>query len=115
VTFHEVVDQVVALVRTRQRLSYRALTREFDLDEEYLEDLKEELRFSHPEIADEDGRGLVWTGERAVVSSQHSVVSSPSILTPQSRTPSPQNPTPKPQVSSLKAQMGRSGRQRSVF
>ncbi|MGE0821676.1 MAG: hypothetical protein AB7G75_02230 [Candidatus Binatia bacterium] len=64
-TFHEVVDQVVALVRTRQRLSYRALTREFDLDEEYLEDLKEELRFSHPEIADEDGRGLVWVGTDA--------------------------------------------------
>ena len=27
-TFHEIVDQVVALVRTRQRLSYRALARE---------------------------------------------------------------------------------------
>jgi hypothetical protein len=62
VTFSEVVDQVLELVRTRQRLSYRAFKRELELTEEYLEDLKEELRFSHPGIADEDGRGLVWTG-----------------------------------------------------
>ena len=30
-TFSEVVDQVIALVRTRQRLSYRALKRELEL------------------------------------------------------------------------------------
>ena len=59
-TFSEVVDQVIELVRTRQRLSYRALKRELDLTEEYLEDLKEELRFSHPQIAEEEGLG--WCG-----------------------------------------------------
>ena len=71
-TFHEVVDHVIELVRTRQRLSYRALKRELDVDDEYLEDLKEELRFSHPEIADEDGRGLVWVGQGNPASSVQS-------------------------------------------
>ncbi len=40
-SFIEVVDQVVELLRTRGRISYRALKREFDLDDETLEDLKE--------------------------------------------------------------------------
>ena len=71
-TFHEVVDHVIELVRTRQRLSYRALKRELDVDDEYLEDLKEELRFSHPEIVDEDGRGLVWVSQGSPASSVQS-------------------------------------------
>src|SRR5215510_9364090 len=60
--FSEIVKQAVTLLHESQRITYRALKREFGLDDEALEDLKEELRFSHPEIADEDGRGLVWTG-----------------------------------------------------
>ena len=50
VTIYEVADQVVALLKSRGRVSYRSLTREFDLDEPTLDDLKEELLFSHPEI-----------------------------------------------------------------
>ena len=41
--FHEVIEQVMALLQREGRMSYRALKREFDLDDEYLEDLKEEL------------------------------------------------------------------------
>src|SRR5262249_25129031 len=36
--------------------------RQFQLDDEYLADLKAELLFAHPEIVEEEGRGLVWTG-----------------------------------------------------
>ena len=61
-TFDEVLAQVLALLQQEKRVSYRGIKRRFGLDDEYLEDLKEEVRFSHPEIADEDGRGLVWTG-----------------------------------------------------
>jgi hypothetical protein len=61
VDFYEMLDQVVDLLRSRQRVTYRTLRRQFNLDEAGLEDLKEELFFTHPEIADEDGRGLVWT------------------------------------------------------
>jgi hypothetical protein len=38
--FDEVLTQVLELLRRDGRVSYRALKRRFDLDEEYLEDLK---------------------------------------------------------------------------
>jgi Adenylate and Guanylate cyclase catalytic domain len=59
--FYALLDQVVDLLRSRQRVTYRMLKRQFDLDDTALEDLKEELLFAHPQIADEEGRGLVWT------------------------------------------------------
>ncbi len=62
--FYEVLTQVLALLQQHGRVTYRALKRQFDLDDEALDDLKEELLFAHP-VADEDGRGLVWTGEAA--------------------------------------------------
>jgi predicted ATPase len=57
-TFDEVLGQVLELLRREKRVSYRGLQRRFSLDEAYLADLKEELLFAHPEIADVDGRGL---------------------------------------------------------
>ena len=41
--FVAVVDQVIALLRQRGRVAYRTLKRHFQLDDEALEDLKEEL------------------------------------------------------------------------
>src|SRR5215510_2545941 len=38
-SFDEVLDQVRKLLRSRGRMTYRALKRRFDLDDEYLEDL----------------------------------------------------------------------------
>ena len=61
--FYEVVDQVVELLQDRQRVSYRALKREFDLDDDYLEDLKEEIIGAKQLAAEEEGRFLVWTGD----------------------------------------------------
>ena len=40
---YAVLDQVVALLRQRGRVTYRALKREFQLDDACLEDLKDEL------------------------------------------------------------------------
>src|SRR2546428_1308875 len=61
--FYAVLDQVVDLLRSRQRATYRTLKRQFNLDDAALEDLKEELLFTHPQIVDEEGRGLVWAGD----------------------------------------------------
>src|SRR5436305_14367580 len=61
--FYAMLDQVVDLLRSRQRATYRTLKRQFNLDDAALEDLKEELLFTYPQIVDEDGRGLVWTGD----------------------------------------------------
>ena len=41
--FYAVLDQVLALLRQRGRVSYRALKRQFDLDDAYLDDLKVEI------------------------------------------------------------------------
>ena len=41
--FVAIVDQAIALLRQRGRVTYRTLRRQFQLDDEILEDLKEEL------------------------------------------------------------------------
>lgn len=41
--FSEIVEQSSALLQRKERITYRALQREFDLDDEALEDLKNEL------------------------------------------------------------------------
>jgi class 3 adenylate cyclase len=61
--FYTVLDQVLALLRQRGRVSYRALKRQFDLDEAYLDDLKVELIEVHQCARDQEGTMLVWTGE----------------------------------------------------
>lgn len=60
--FYEVLDQVVALLRQRGRVTYGALKREFQLDEAFLEDLKDELIKAQRLAVDEQGDVLVWTG-----------------------------------------------------
>ena len=61
-TFDEVFAQVRALLQQEKRVSYRGLKRRFALDDEYLEDLKEELIGAKQIATDEDGRFLVWAG-----------------------------------------------------
>jgi hypothetical protein len=41
-TFDEILSQVQDLLQREQRVSYRGLKRRFALDDEYIEDLKEE-------------------------------------------------------------------------
>jgi hypothetical protein len=43
VTFEEILDQAIALLQRRGRLTYHALKRPFNIDDDYLEDLKAEL------------------------------------------------------------------------
>jgi class 3 adenylate cyclase/tetratricopeptide (TPR) repeat protein len=61
--FVAVLDQVIALLRQRGRVTYRTLQRQFQLDDDTLHDLTEELLYAHPEVRDDAGRGLVWTGD----------------------------------------------------
>ena len=63
--FVAVVDQVIALLRQRGRVAYRTLKRQFQLDDEALEDLKIELIDSQRVATDEQGTVLVWAGESA--------------------------------------------------
>ena len=61
--FSEVIEQASALLERTGRLSYRALKREFDLDDVALDDLKNELIEIQELATDKDGKMLVWTGE----------------------------------------------------
>jgi class 3 adenylate cyclase len=64
-TFDEVLTQVLDLLQREKRVSYRALKRRFDVDDDYLEDLKDELIYAKKLARDEDDRVLVWIGETA--------------------------------------------------
>jgi class 3 adenylate cyclase len=65
-TFDELLAQIRELLQREQRISYRALKRRFDLDDDYLGDLKEELIYAKRLAADEEGRVLVWRGDSAL-------------------------------------------------
>jgi len=58
-TFEEILDQAIAMLQRRGRMTYRTLQRQFALDEDALNDLKDELFYAHPEVRDDAGRGLV--------------------------------------------------------
>ncbi len=60
--FYELLDQVIDLLRRRGRVTYGALKRQFDLNDDFLEDLKEEIIDAQRVAVEEDGRILVWTG-----------------------------------------------------
>jgi class 3 adenylate cyclase len=62
VDFVAVVDQAIALLRQRGRVTYRTLQLQFQLDEAHLEALKDELIYGQRLAVDEAGRVLVWTG-----------------------------------------------------
>jgi hypothetical protein len=56
-TFDEILEQLITLLKRQGRVSYRALKRRFDLDDPYLEALKGEIIFAYP-VVDEEDKGL---------------------------------------------------------
>jgi class 3 adenylate cyclase len=92
--FYSVVDQAIALLRQRGRVTYRALKRQFALDDEALADLTEELIYGQRLAADEDGRVLVWTGDRPMVTEPHASQSPSGHPSPTHEAPSAQAATP---------------------
>ena len=63
--FYDVLDQVVALLQRRGRVTYNALKLQFHLDDDQLAVLKDELLYAYPQVVDDAGRGLHWTGDTA--------------------------------------------------
>src|SRR6185436_6935414 len=96
--FSEVVTQSLTWLQREGRVSYRALKREFELDDDLLEDLKEELLFSHPQISEADSRGLVWTGGEGTGESENrrigAVKTSPQHPAPNTKFPIRQHTSP---------------------
>jgi hypothetical protein len=82
-TFDELLAQVTELLQRQGRVSYGALKRRFALDDDYLQDLKDELLDAQQVAKDQDGKVLVWVGGATVASTQLSVPSSSQPATPQ--------------------------------
>ncbi len=100
--YDAVLAQVLDLLQREQRLSYRILKRRFALDDNDLEDLKEDLIYAKKLAVDEDGHVLVWTGGADTPllppASSFPLTSSPPPAMPQAhpaqRDPSPAVPPP---------------------
>jgi hypothetical protein len=77
----------LALLRSRGRVTYGALKRQFNLDDAFLDDLKAEISKGQWLAADEDGEVLVWNGD--------ATLSPPSeTMAQQAQGPSPLTYTP---------------------
>jgi class 3 adenylate cyclase len=85
--FYAILDQVVDLLRQRQRVTYRALQRQFQLDDAFLEDVKVELIKGQRLAVDEGGEVLVWIGEAGSAPTPISVPAEPPGRTPLTYTP----------------------------
>jgi class 3 adenylate cyclase/tetratricopeptide (TPR) repeat protein len=85
--FYAILDQVIAILRQRQRVTYRALKVQFQLDDEAIEALKEEVIEAQHLAADEAGRILVWTGDAGPMPLTTSVPARPQDHVPLTYTP----------------------------
>ena len=65
-TFDAILAQVLDLLQHQGRVAYRALKVRFNLDDDYLEALKDELIAGQRLAVDEHGNVLVWTGAEVV-------------------------------------------------
>src|SRR5215467_8541387 len=75
--FYEILDQVVDLLQRRGRVTYRALKREFQVDDAFLEDLKAEIITAQRLAVDEQDAVLVWVGEAGTPPALQEDASSP--------------------------------------
>jgi hypothetical protein len=97
-TFEEILDQAIAMLQRRGRLTYGTLKRQFQLDDAALEDLTNELIEGQRLAVDERGNVLVWTGGADAPASPPPASSSPRQPLPQEILPPPTAPpvTPSP-------------------
>ncbi len=94
-TFDEVLDQVRELLHQRGRVTYRSLKLRYQLDDEMLAGVADELISAERVAVDEDGKVLVWVGAALVQRSTpvlspvegFRVPSSSQSLTPNAQSP----------------------------
>jgi class 3 adenylate cyclase/tetratricopeptide (TPR) repeat protein len=84
--FDAVLAQGRELLQRQGRVSYRALKLRFQLDDEALAALTDELIYAEHVAVDEDARVLVWTGD--TISATPSVATAPPVRVPRTYTPS---------------------------
>src|SRR5215510_8502593 len=80
--YDAVLAQVLALLQQEQRVAYRILKRRLQLDDETLEDLKDDLIYAKKLAMDEDGRVLVWAGATGTAAPAEAPAAAPLTYTP---------------------------------
>jgi hypothetical protein len=65
-TCEEILDHALAMLQRRGRVTFRTLQFQFQLDNDHLAALKDELLYAPPELVEDPGRGLIWTGAAAM-------------------------------------------------
>jgi class 3 adenylate cyclase/predicted ATPase len=70
-TFDEVLDQVRELLQQRGRVTYRALKLRYQLDDELLAGVADELISAERVAVDEDGKVLVWVGREPTAETEN--------------------------------------------
>jgi class 3 adenylate cyclase/tetratricopeptide (TPR) repeat protein len=85
--FDDILAAIVALLQRQGRVSYGALKRRFQLDDDYLDDLKTELIEAQRLAVDENGRIMVWVGEQGATSAPLAPVDSSAAPAPLTYTP----------------------------
>ncbi len=88
--FHEVLESTITLLKSRGRVSYRSLKREFDIGDEFIEDIKDELTHTLRVAHDDGGTMLVWNDASAI--------------TPASAPAATEEPAAKPQAKAAAAE-----------
>jgi class 3 adenylate cyclase/predicted ATPase len=94
--FYAVLDHVVALLQQRGRVTYNALKLQFSLDDEQLVVLKDELLYAHPQVVEDAGRGLRWTGDMPATRAPAPPIPQPISQPDQPRQGAAPLPTPRP-------------------
>jgi class 3 adenylate cyclase/tetratricopeptide (TPR) repeat protein len=85
--FEEILDHAMAMLQRRGRVTYRTLQLQFQLDDDHLAALKDELLFAYPQVHDEAGRGLIWTGAPGTAASAASAPAATPAQEPLAYTP----------------------------
>src|SRR5215475_9742490 len=93
-TFDEALDQIRALLQQRGRVTYRSLKLRYELDEELLAGVTDELISAERVAVDEDGKVLVWIGTALVSGSTSQVPRSTSENEPPVSRPQPPDARP---------------------
>src|SRR6266446_5630749 len=78
-TFDDILTQIIDLLQHEGRVSYRALKLRFDLNDDYIEGIKDELIYAKKLAVDEEHRVLVWVGGQAAASALPPVPETPDL------------------------------------
>src|SRR5262245_56834048 len=85
--FVTVVDQAIALLRQRGRVTYRTLQRQFDLDSDPLPELHTERHYTYSNEIRAEEQCVLWTGAARPIPPVTAAPAAPTTLAPRTYTP----------------------------